>query len=85
MKSKRRKELATIVAPKAILQKNFVTKRKKIGRTNSKVFHKVATTSKTKFLMIVLFISSICRDAWFVDFAASQHLTFQKKIISTFE
>jgi hypothetical protein len=85
MKSKRRKELATIVAPKAILQKNFVTKGNKIGRTNSKVFHKVATTSKIEFLMIVLSISSICRDAWFVNFGASQHLTFQKEVFSTFE
>jgi hypothetical protein len=85
MKSKRRKELATIVAPKAILQKNFVTKRNKIGRTNSKVFHKVALTSKNEFLMIDLSISSICRDAWFVDFGASQHLTFQKEVFSTFK
>jgi hypothetical protein len=36
MKSKRRKELVTIVAPKAILQKNVIIKSK-IGRTNSKV------------------------------------------------
>jgi hypothetical protein len=56
IKSKRRKELATIVALKAILQKNFVTKRNKIGKTNLKVFHKVGTTSKTEFLMIILSI-----------------------------
>jgi hypothetical protein len=36
---RKRKELATIVAPKAILQEN-VTRRNKIGRTNSKVLHK---------------------------------------------
>jgi hypothetical protein len=35
----KRKELAIIVASKAILQKN-VTRRNKIGRTNFKVFHK---------------------------------------------
>jgi hypothetical protein len=39
MKSKRRKELATIVVPKTILQEN-VTRRNKIERTNSKVLHK---------------------------------------------
>jgi hypothetical protein len=39
MKNKRRKGLATIVAPKAILQEN-VTRRNKIERTNSKVLHK---------------------------------------------
>jgi hypothetical protein len=36
MRSKKRKELVTIVAPKAILQKNVVRKNK-IGRTNSKI------------------------------------------------
>jgi hypothetical protein len=36
MRSKKRKELVTIVAPKAILQKNVIRKNK-IGRTNSKV------------------------------------------------
>jgi hypothetical protein len=30
-------------------------------------------------------ISLIYRDAWFVGFGASQHLTFQKEILSTFE
>jgi hypothetical protein len=39
MRSRRRKELATIVAPKAILQKN-VTKINKIGKKNLKVLHK---------------------------------------------
>jgi len=39
MKSKRRKELATIVAPKVILQNNFIRKNK-IEKTNFKVFHK---------------------------------------------
>jgi hypothetical protein len=39
MRSKTRNEFVTIVAPKAILQKN-VTRRNKIGRTNFKVFHK---------------------------------------------
>jgi predicted flap endonuclease-1-like 5' DNA nuclease len=39
MKSKRRKKLATIVAPKAILQDN-VTRINKIGKKNSKVLHK---------------------------------------------
>jgi len=39
MKSKKIKELATIVAPKAILQEN-VTRRNKIETTNSKVLYK---------------------------------------------
>jgi len=39
MKIKRRKELVTIVAPKAILQEN-ITRRNKIEKTNSKVLHK---------------------------------------------
>jgi len=39
MKSKRRKELAIIMASKAILQKNII-RINKIGRTNSKVLHK---------------------------------------------
>ncbi len=35
--------------------------------------------------MTVLSISLIYRDAWFVGFGASQHLTFQKEVLSTFE
>ncbi len=35
--------------------------------------------------MITLSIFAICKDAWFVDFKASQHLTFQKEVFSTFE
>jgi hypothetical protein len=32
-----------------------------------------------------LFISLIYRDAWFVGFGASQHLTFQKEVLLIFE
>jgi hypothetical protein len=32
-----------------------------------------------------LFIFTIFKDAWFVDSKASQHLTFQKEVFSTFE
>jgi hypothetical protein len=39
MKRKKRQKFAIIVAPKAILQEN-VTRRNKIGKTNSKVLHK---------------------------------------------
>ncbi len=35
--------------------------------------------------MITFFIYEIYRDAWFVDFGALQHLTFQKEVFSTFE
>jgi hypothetical protein len=36
-------------------------------------------------LVIALSISLVCNDAWFIDFEASQHLTFQKEIFSSFE
>jgi hypothetical protein len=39
MKSKKREGLVIIAAPKAILQEN-VTRKNKIGITNSKVLHK---------------------------------------------
>jgi hypothetical protein len=45
----------------------------------------VATLNKTKLLVIIVFISSVCRDAWFVDSRASQHLTFQEEVFWTFE
>jgi hypothetical protein len=35
--------------------------------------------------VIVLSIFTICKDAWFVDSKASQHLTFRKEVFSTFE
>jgi hypothetical protein len=35
--------------------------------------------------MNVLSIFLIYKDAWFVGFGASQHLTFQKEVLSTFE
>jgi hypothetical protein len=49
MTSKRRKELATIVAPKAIFQENVIRKNK-IGRTNSKVLHRYLQQEKLNFL-----------------------------------
>jgi len=39
MKTRKRQEFTIIMAPNTILQKN-VTRRNKIGRKNSKVFHK---------------------------------------------
>jgi hypothetical protein len=45
MKSRRRKELAIIVASKAILQKNVI-RRNKIGKTNLKVLHKSPQQTK---------------------------------------
>jgi hypothetical protein len=56
MKSKRRKELVTIVAPKVIFQEN-VTRRNKIGRTKS--FSQVFTTIKIELLMIILSIYNL--------------------------
>ncbi len=35
--------------------------------------------------MTILSISSVCKDAWFINFGTSQHLTFQKEVFSTFE
>jgi hypothetical protein len=45
----------------------------------------VATLNKTKLIVTIVFTSSICRDAWFVDSRASQHLTFQEEVFWTFE
>jgi hypothetical protein len=81
---KRRKELATIVPPKAILQKN-VTKRDNIGKNKFNGFSQVATIRKIELLVTSLSIFLICRDAWFINFRTSQHLTFQKEVLSTFE
>ncbi len=35
--------------------------------------------------MTIVFIFSVCRDAWFVDSRVSQHLTFQEEVFWTFE
>ncbi len=35
--------------------------------------------------MIALAISLVCKDAWFINSGASQHLTFQKEVLSTFQ
>jgi hypothetical protein len=48
-------------------------------------FSQVATTRITQLLVIALSISIIYKDAWFVDFGASQYLTFQKEVFPTFE
>jgi len=56
MISKRRKELATIVPPKAILKKN-VTRRNNIGKNKFKGFSQVATIRKIKLLVTSLSIS----------------------------
>jgi hypothetical protein len=74
MKSKRTKELVTIVPPKAILQEN-VTRINNIGKNKFKVLSQIATTRK--FVLVTsLSISKICRDVWFINSRASQHLTF---------
>jgi len=49
-----------------------------------KGFSQVGIVNKI-VLVIVLSISSVCNDAWFIHSEASQHLTFQKEIFSTFE
>jgi hypothetical protein len=62
MGSKRRKELTTIVPPKANLQEN-VTRRSNIGKNKFKGFSQVATTRKIELLVTFSSISRICRDA----------------------
>jgi hypothetical protein len=78
MGSKRRKELATIVPPKVILQKNVI-RRNNIGKNRFKGFSQIATTKKIELLMTSSSISRICKDAWFINSRASQHLTFRRK------
>jgi hypothetical protein len=70
--SKRRKELATIVLPKSILQENVI-RRNNIGKEKFKGFY---TTRKIELIVTSSSISRICRDAWFINSRASQHLTF---------
>jgi hypothetical protein len=50
-----------------------------------KGFSQSIITIKTKLLVTILSISTIFKDAWFIDYKASQHLTLQKEVFSTFE
>jgi hypothetical protein len=58
--------------------------KKQNWKNKFKGFSKVDTTSKTKFLVVILSFFAIFKDAWFVDLRASQHLTFLKEILSNF-
>jgi hypothetical protein len=78
MGSKRRKELATIVPPKVILQKNVI-RRNNIGKNRFKGFSQIATTKKIELLVTSSSIFRICKDAWFINSRASQYLTFRRK------
>ncbi len=49
-----------------------------------KGFSQVGIVNKI-VLVIALSISLVCKDAWFIDFGVSRHLTFQKEVFSTFE
>jgi hypothetical protein len=69
----RRNELNTLVAPKAILQQNIP--RKKRLKNKFKGYSQIAIMNKI-VLVIALSISLVCKDAWFIDSGASQHLTF---------
>ncbi len=60
-------------------------KKNNIGKNKFKGFSQVTTIRKIELLVISLSISKICRDAWFINSRASQHLTFQKEVLSTFE
>jgi hypothetical protein len=73
MRSKRRKELATIAPPTAILQEN-ITRRNNIGKKKFKGFSQVATIRKIELLVTSLSNLKICRDARFINSRASQHL-----------
>ncbi len=44
-----------------------------------KGFSQIIITIKTKLVVTILFISTIFKDAWFIDYRASQHLTFKRK------
>jgi hypothetical protein len=48
-------------------------------------FSQIIITIKIKLLVTILSISTIFKDAWFIDYRASQHLALQKEIFSTFE
>jgi hypothetical protein len=69
----RRNELATLVAPKAILQQNIPRKNKL--KNKFKGSSQIAIVNKI-VLVIALSISLVCKDAWFIASGASQHLTF---------
>jgi len=51
-------------------------KKKQDWKNEFKGYSQVATINKIEFLMTNMLISTIYRDAWSIDFGASQHLTF---------
>ncbi len=73
-------EFEYIVLEGSILEHCLYMKRNKF-----KGFSQIITTIKTKLLVTILSISTIFKDAWFINYRASQHLTFQKEVFSTFE
>jgi hypothetical protein len=60
-------------------------KKKQDLNNKFKGFSQIVTTRKTKNLLTILPIFAICKDTWFVDSKASQHLIFQKEVFLTFE
>ncbi len=57
-----------------------ISQEKKDLKNKFKGSSHVAIINKIVFV-IVLFISLVCKDAWFIDSGTSQHLTFQKEIL----
>jgi hypothetical protein len=74
MKSQRKWELSIIMALKVILLKNVI----RISTNKFKGFSHVIT-SKIELLRIILFISMIYNDTWFIDSRALEHQTYFRK------
>jgi hypothetical protein len=62
------------MALKIILQKN-VTKKNKIGKKFKGSSH-VIIVGKIKPYVNILFVFTICKYIWFIDFGASQQFSF---------
>jgi hypothetical protein len=61
-------------------------KKKHDWKNTFKGFSQITTTNKIELLTTAkLSIFVICKDACFVGFGVSQHLTFQREVFSTFE
>lgn len=69
------------MALKIILQIN-VTKKKQDWKNKFKGSSHVIIVGKIKLFVINLFIFTICKYIWFIDFGASQQFTFYKEIFS---
>jgi hypothetical protein len=61
-------------------------KKRQDWKNTFKGLSQITTTNKIQLLVIAkLSIFAICKDSCFVGSRVSQHLTFQRKVFSTFE